>query len=250
MIGLISKSIFVGAGTGFLSGLTGMGGGVILVPVFYLFYAFPIKQAIGTSLSVIVFTAISALLSHAKSGKVDLKIAAIIILFGIVGAQAGALLTCRLPDSAVKTVFLLLVGGLGYKMWFEKESLGTSPFRFCVTSIWKIAAIGFAGGFVSGMGGIGGAVLLVPLLHLCLGVTMNVAIATTLAAVFCNALSGSIGYFGRGFVDFHVAFLVALGSVPAAPFGARLSMKLPQKTLRRIFAGVLILAGISVLVRR
>ena len=117
-------------------------------------------------------------------------------------------------------------------------------------SIWKVSLIGLSGGIVSGMCGVGGAILIVPLLHLFINVPINICIGTTLIPIFFNALSGSIGYLARDLVEFRVGFLMAVGAVIAAPFGAKLSMKTRQKKLRKIFAVVLILGGLSILLKR
>ena len=227
-----------------------MGGGIIYVPVFFFFFGLPIKDAIGTSLLIIVFSSLSALLTHWRGKQVDFQLAWFVVLSGALGAQIGVFITSALPDLYVKVFFIALTALLSARMWLEDKSVSATdrmPYRL---NAWVACLIGLVGGIVSGMGGIGGAIIIVPMMHFLMKVPMHICIGTTLVAVFFNSLSGSIGYLVKDMVGVRIAFIVSCAAVICAPLGARLSMKLAQKRLRRIFALVLIFASAAVLFKR
>lgn len=245
---LIIQGLITGISAGFISGLLGMGGGSILVPAIMLIFNLPMKLAVGTSLFVIVFSALSSLISYFRHNKVYKELTYFIVPTGIIGAQAGAFLASRLSDILVKHIFTLLVAGLGIRMLLQKDSVYLSE----KTSFNNLAAaiIGFIAGFVSGLSGVGGATLIIPLLYLLLKIPMHICIGTAVAAILFNALSGSAGYIIRGLVDFRIGILLAIGSTIAAPLGARLSIKTSAEKLRKIFAIALILSSIAVLLKK
>lgn len=135
-------------------------------------------------------------------------------------------------------------------MWRERntgvEGNGTnfnmSPIRFIL--------IGLAAGIASGMGGVGGAIVLVPLLHMWVGIPMNICIGTTLPVVMFNSLSGVIGYFYRGLVHIQIGIITGVVAVFAALAGTKVSMRTDNKRLRKIFSIVLLIAGMAILVGR
>ncbi len=250
---LLFKSVGIGIMGGFVSGLTGMGGGGIFVPVFYFIFNLPVKNAIGTSLLVIVFSSLSAGISHWKCKTVYFPVAVVVSIFGFAGAQAGAYIVDVLPDVFVKFFFIVLVFSLGMKMWVHSggnlcpENTGDRKIQ---CAWWKVGLIGLVGGIVSAMGGVGGAVFIIPLLHFTAGIPMAYCIGTTLVVVLVNSVSGSIGYYMRNLVEFNPGIFVAAGAVISAPFGAKLSTRLRQKTLRRIFAIILLVAGLLMFFNR
>ena len=245
MMELWFQGILTGIVAGFICGMFGMGGGSLMVPAIIYVFDLPMKQAVGTSLFVIIFSAISALINYIRHSKVYPKLAFFIVPSGILGAQSGAFLASRLSDNVVKYIFVGIIAGLGIRMFFQKENNGQCEKQ----EFNKTAAviIGLLAGFVSGLCGVGGAVLVIPLLYIFLKVPMHTCIGTAVIAILFNAISGATGYIVRGLVDFHIGLMLAIGSVVAAPLGARISINTPREKLRKIFAVVLILSGLSVL---
>lgn len=239
------QGILTGIVAGFICGLFGMGGGSLMVPAIVYVFRLPIKQAIGTSLFVIVFSAISALINYIRHKKVSYKLAFFVIPGGILGALLGSFFTSRISDVLVKYIFVVVIAGLGIRMFFQKEN--SDFYKNENFNKVKAVAIGFLAGFISGVCGVGGAVLIIPLLYIFLKVPMHTCIGTAVIAIFFNALSGVTGYIVRGFVNFHIGLTLAVGSTVAAPFGAKISIRTDREKLRKIFAVVLVLSGISVL---
>ena len=110
--------------------------------------------------------------------------------------------------------------------------------------------LGLIAGTASGLLGIGGALIMLPVMHIFLHVPMNICVGTSLFVVFFNSLSGAFGYIARGETNLKLAILIAVGSVIAAPFGAKLSVKISREKLRKIFAVILVLAGIAILFKK
>ncbi|MCX8082776.1 MAG: sulfite exporter TauE/SafE family protein [bacterium] len=242
------QGILTGLLAGFICGLFGMGGGSLMVPAIVYIFDFPIKQAVGTSLFVIIFSAISALVNYIKHNKVNTKLVFFIVPAGIAGAQAGAFITSRLSDVLVKYIFVLVITGLGIRMFFQKENNDEICKEDAFNKI-KALIIGLLSGFVSGLCGVGGAVLLIPLLYIFLKVPIHTCIGTAVVAILFNAISGATGYMVRGLVDFRTGIMLAIGSTVAAPLGAKISIRTEKEKLRKIFAVVLMLSGIAVLLK-
>ncbi|MCM8789274.1 MAG: sulfite exporter TauE/SafE family protein, partial [Candidatus Omnitrophica bacterium] len=183
----ILESFAAGLIAGFICGLTGMGGGTIYVPVFY-FILGSIKKAIGTSLLVILVSSVSAFFSHMSAGQVNFKAGGFLIISGIIGAQYGSLIIAKLPDIAVKIFFVCLTIFFSLNMWREKPDAVKDCSARIRGSPINFTLIGFIGGLISGMGGIGGAIVLIPLLHLWIGLPIKSCIGTTLSVVMFNSL--------------------------------------------------------------
>ena len=246
---IIIQGIIAGLFAGFICGLFGMGGGSLLVPVIVHIFDLPIKTAIGTSLFIIVFSAFSALFKYTKSQKIDKQLLFLIVPAGIAGAQAGALLTSRLPEVAVKYIFVILVASLGLKMLFHPENKPEDEAKPTENLTAKALAIGLFAGFISGLCGVGGAVLIIPLMYIFLKVPIHTCIGTSLVAILFNSLSGSAGYIARGLVDMRTGLVLAIGSTLGAPLGAKISINISREKLRRAFAIILILSSLSVLLK-
>ncbi|MCD6220946.1 sulfite exporter TauE/SafE family protein, partial [bacterium] len=158
---LFLKGIAGGGIAGFFSGLLGIGSGSIIVPFLYLLFLLPIKVAIGTSLFIIFFSSMSGFLIHLKEKNLDIKLAFLLTIGGVIGAQTGAKLTKLLPDTIVKIVFIVVIVFLGFRLLISKERKYQSDKNGYTLSVWKTFLIGFLGGVVSGLCGVGGAIFLV-----------------------------------------------------------------------------------------
>ncbi|MCM8760121.1 MAG: sulfite exporter TauE/SafE family protein [Candidatus Omnitrophica bacterium] len=237
--------LLTGLVAGFICGLFGMGGGSLMVPAIVYVFDLPMKEAAGTSLFVIIFSAISALINYTRHKKVYPELAFFVVPSGILGAQVGAFLTSRLSDVLVQYIFVLVISALGIRMLFQKEN--DIPYEGNHFNRIVAILIGLLAGFVSGLCGVGGAVLLIPLLYIFLKVPIHTCIGTALIAILFNAVSGSTGYMVRNLVNFRIGLMLAMGSTLAAPVGARISIRIKREKLRKIFAIVLIISGLSIL---
>jgi len=246
---IILKSFLGGGISGFLCGLLGIGGGSIIVPILFFFFSMPIKKAIATSLMVILFSSISGFLTHLKGKNTDFKLALYLIITGVIGAQIGAHLTGILPDMIVKGFFMVFLIGLGIKLLIQKENRNDDGKKYFINPI-KTILIGVVSGFISGLCGVGGAVLLVPLPNLILKIPIKVCIGTSLLVVFFNAISGVFAYAKMGLIDYKIALFFGIAAIITSPIGAKVSLLTPKEKLRKIFAIFLILTPVLLLLRK
>lgn len=255
-----------GAGTGFTSGLLGIGGGAVMVPVIYwliLTMNIPpdiaIRIAFGTSLLVILPTVISGSWRHNKKKAVRWKIALILGSCALVGGLVGATLAAHLPEEVLRLGFGALV--LAIALWM---GLGMTPKlrredREPRENLLLVAACGFPIGIVSGLTGIGGGVLIVAVLVLGLNFPMHIAVGTSVASIILTSLGGIIGYivnglgisglpsYSLGYVNLPTFLCLAATSIPMAQLGARAAHALPAKPLKYIFIAFLIYAGLEMI---
>ncbi len=248
----------LGLFAGFIAGLLGVGGGLILVPALSWLYArqgFPaeynIHLALGTSLASIVLTSLSSLRAHHGHGAVRWEIVRRITPGIALGTLAGALAAAWLPDLGLRVFFTLFLCYAATQMLLDLQPKAQRQLPG-----W--AGMSLAGGvigLVSSWVGIGGGTLSVPFLAWC-KVRFQEAIGTSAAIGLPIALAGTAGYAwaGRavpglpqaslGFVHLPALVAVAVMSVLTAPWGARLTHRLPVARLKRVFAGLLYLLGL------
>ncbi|MGD2064867.1 MAG: sulfite exporter TauE/SafE family protein [Dehalococcoidia bacterium] len=255
-----------GAGTGFTSGLLGIGGGAVVVPVIYwliLTMNIPpdiaIRIAFGTSLLVILPTVISGSWRHNKKKAVRWKIALILGSCALVGGLVGATLAAHLPEKTLRLGFGALV--LAIALWM---GLGMMPKlrredRQPRENLLLVAACGFPIGIVSGLTGIGGGVLIVAVLVLGLNFPMHIAVGTSVASIILTSLGGIVGYvinglgvsglpaYSLGYVNLPIFLCLVATSIPMAQLGARAAHALPAKPLKYIFIAFLIYAGLEMI---
>jgi uncharacterized membrane protein YfcA len=255
-----------GAGTGFVSGLLGIGGGAVMVPVTYWLIlgmdAAPdiaIRIAFGTSLLVILPTVISASWRHSKEKAVRWKTALVLGSCALVGGLVGATLASHLPEKILKAGFGGLV--LAIALWMglgmvPRLRRGDEEPR---ENLWLVAACGFPVGIVSGLTGIGGGVLIVAVLVLALSFPVHTAVGTSVAAIILGSLGGIVGYivnglgvpgllpYSIGYVNVPIWLCLAATSIPVAQLGARAAHALPAKPLMYIFIAFMVYAGLEMI---
>ena len=251
-----------GVGVGFASGLLGVGGSFIMVPViFWLIEAvgFPdvaMKVALGTSLLVVLPTAMSGVWRHNKKHAVLWKAALVLGLCGLAGALAGSTLAAHLPGHVLKIGFGGLLLAVALWMGLGKVLKPASEVNEPKVKSSTLAACGFPVGLISGLAGIGGGMVMVPAMVLALGFPMHVAVGTSTAAILFTSLGGVTGYIVNGigvpgipphsigYINLPVWLCLAATSVPMAQLGARTAHTVPAKQLRYIFVALTIYLGL------
>jgi len=256
---LIVTLILLGLATGFLAGLLGIGGGMIMVPFMTAILSsqgvaseVAIKMAIATSMATIVFTSVSSVRAHQKRGAIrwDLvKGLAPGIVLGSIVASVGVFSV--LKGSALALFFAVFVSFSATQMFLDKKP---APSRSIPGTAGLLGA-GSVVGFLSGLVGAGGGFISVPFMTWC-NVAIHNAVATSAALGFPIALANALGYavsglglthlppYSLGYIWLPGLVVIASCSVMTAPVGAAAAHKLPVKRLKRIFASILfLLAG-------
>ncbi|MBW7902097.1 MAG: sulfite exporter TauE/SafE family protein [Rhodocyclaceae bacterium] len=247
--------LLLGAFAGFMAGLLGLGGGGIMVPILttiFLAEGFArsevVHLALGTSMAAIVFTSISSLRAHHAHGAVLWNVVRGITPGILLGTFGATFLAARAPTMALTLFFAVFMSYVAVQMLLD---IKPKPHRELPGTL-GMSAVGVGIGGVSALVAIGGGTLSVPFMTWC-NVKARHAIGTSAAIGLPIALAGTAGYLingwghpnlppaSFGFVYLPALVLVVVVSMATAPFGARLAHRLPVATLKRVFAGVLML---------
>jgi uncharacterized membrane protein YfcA len=254
--------LLTGIFAGFLAGLLGVGGGLVIVPVLtFIFTAqhFPASHilhiALGTSLASILFTSMSSLRAHHAHGAVSWQVVRGITPGILAGTLLGTVLAAQLSSNFLKGFFVLFVYYVAAQMLLN---IKPRPSRQLPGWGGMFGAGGVIGG-ISSLVGIGGGTLSVPFMTWC-NVKMHQAIGTSAAIGFPIAAAGAVGYVlnglgANGLPEYSLGFIylpalagLVLASVLTAPLGARLAHRLPVPQLKKVFAALLIVLGTRMLV--
>ncbi|MCK9150945.1 sulfite exporter TauE/SafE family protein [Methanobacterium alcaliphilum] len=259
----ITLLIFTGIFVGFATGLLGVGGGFILAPVqFFLLQSLgvspdiAIRTAFGTSLAVIFPTALSGAYGHYNNRYVLVKPAVYMGIAGFVGGTIGAFFTANIPAYILQFLFgiLLIFVSLHFLRFKNIGENNEKILEKRLLLFW-----GFIAGFFSGLLGIGGGVVLVPIFVLLLGFSMLEAVGTSTAVIVITSIGGIISYainglsvsglpaYSIGYINLFQLVILAGFSIPMARIGANTAQKLPEKHLRIIFVGILIFIALKML---
>lgn len=212
----------IGVMGGLLSGLFGIGGGTIIVPALALWLSMPQKLSAGTSVAAILPTAIVGATSYAVQGNVDWMAALLLAIGIIVGAQLGSLLLSKLPVSGIQWGFMGFLAVVIVSLWFvvpqrdDEITLTAAMGAFLVLT-------GFVTGILSGILGVGGGVVVVPVLMFFFGASDLIAKGTSLLMMIPGSISGTIGNFRRQNVDLRAAAFVGIAASVCVPFGSILA---------------------------
>ncbi len=251
---LVIELALLGIGAGFLAGLLGIGGGMVLVPFISYFLAargvgpeLGVKMAIATSMATIMFTSLSSVRAHHKRGAVRWDL----VLTLAPGIVAGALLASAGVFSLIKGTWLAIFFGLfvAFSATQMFRNRKPQPSRQMPGTAGRFAA-GGAIGFLSGLVGAGGGFISVPFMVWC-NVAMHNAVATSAALGFPIAVANVAGYVvagtglqglppgSLGFLWLPALAIIAVCSVLTAPVGARVAHALPVDKLKKVFAVIL-----------
>lgn len=235
-----------GFAAGLFAGAFGVGGGMITTPAARLLLGYPGLVAVGTSLFVVVLTAAVALWAHLRMGQVDLSVVPTIVGWGMLAAIAGAGLATALGHSVVLLAVagLLVVTSASFLRKPADPQVAQEPAEGLERDVWPLRLTGVCAGLLSGLLGIGGGIVIVPILARHFGYPMKKAIGTSLAVVIGLALPGAIAHQLLGNVDVSLAVGLAAGSVPGALLGAWLTSIAADKTVRTGFGVFLALTGV------
>lgn len=243
------KAVLVGLAGGVTSGLLGVGGGIVLVPMLTRFLGLDQKRAQATSLTILVFTALAAAITYGAAAAVDLRLAALLALGSIPGVRVGALASSRVPAATLRRGFGILALVVGVRLllvhlpetaWFALPGVAGMALE---------VAVGFGVGWLAGMLGVGGGVILVPILTLLFGVPQHEAQGVSLFMIVPTAIVGAWTQLRLGAVERRLVPPIAIASVLAAVAAAALANQLPAPLLRRLFGLLLLFIGARMALR-
>jgi len=260
--------MIAGAGAGFASGMLGVGGCFIMVPVqFWVLTSMGVEPTLatrisfGTALAVALPTAINAACGHRRRGVVDSRAALLLGASGLVGAFFGGMVAAHAPGTLLRIVFglVIIAAALRMAVGSDPEAVGCigggcpdgggveNGFGLAARSDSCYLLLGLPLGLLCGLIGIGGGVIMVPVLSMAMGFGMHRAVGTSTAAIILTSSGGVLSYIFNGlgvsglpahsigYVNLLQVALLAGTSMPAAWVGVRVAHLLPADRLRTIF---------------
>lgn len=249
---------------GVIGTLIGAGGGFIHVPVLIIFYGFSPQHAIGTSMAVVMLNAISGTFAYIAQKRIDYEIGIKFAVAAGPGVFIGALLSQFFSVGSFSIIFSLLLMILSYYLFSGKEFsvVRTKVVQAPKTRYLKDAtgeefsyapdmSVGFSAsvliGKFSGLFGIGGGIIHVPLMYSVLGIPVHIATATSHFILAITSFLGFIVFVGLGYVDLDYAVLLGIGTIIGASCGARLSLKTHPSVIKKVIALCLFLLALRLL---
>lgn len=256
--------ITIGLLAGFLAGLLGIGGGTILVPGLLAIFShahipeqLQMHMATSTALTSIIFTSLIAVYHQQRSFSINWFLFRQLVPGLIIGIVSGALIALLLSTHALKLLFSLFLFSVAFKLYFHRSKIIKK--EIIVLNTLKKWTIGFFIGIISGLLGIGGGAIAVPV-FLRLGLSTHHAIATSSACVLLLAIIGAITFTftglhannlplgSVGFVYWPAVLGISIGSIAVVPLGTGLGKRISGYALRRFFSLFLVILGISLLI--
>ncbi len=245
-------TVLSGSLVGFSLGLIGGGGSILAVPLLLYVVGVPDPHvAIGTSALAVAANAFANLAQHARAGTVKWPCAATFAASGVLGALAGSTLGKSVEGESLLFLFALVMVAVAASMLRGRGDEGDPGVRIDRRIAFRLVAIGFLTGAVSGFFGIGGGFLIVPGIMLGSGMAVLNAIGSSLFSVGAFGLTTAANYALSGLVDWTVAALFVAGGVLGGFLGMKAAMRLSTRkgALTRIFAGVLLAVAAYMLYR-
>ncbi|MDD5959640.1 MAG: sulfite exporter TauE/SafE family protein [Methanobrevibacter wolinii] len=249
---------------GLASGLLGIGGGFLMVPLQYFALSYAgvnpdigFKVALGTSLACIIPTALSGAYIHNKKSDINiLKPGIVFGIFGAIGGFIGGKVAVLLPSRVLELAIGIILILIAINVFIERDNSKKEPklkLNFTYGAIFGIFI-----GFCAGLFGIGGGVILMPILMSLFGFSLIEAIATSTIFIPFTSIGGTISYiisglnmkvlpYSIGYVNLINFFIIILFSIPMARFGAKIAYKIDEKKLKIIYAAVLIIISFKLL---
>lgn len=270
--------IALGALTGILSGLFGVGGGFLTTPLLIIFYGIPPTVAAASASTQVTGASVSGVLAHAKRGGVDYRLGAVTVVGGLIGAGIGALLFRFLRsvgqiDVVINALYVILLGSIGALMMREAVQTirGTAakqvrrrkhhPLVAALPWRWRFyrsglyisplapLILGVLVGILTMLMGVGGGFILVPAMLYILGMSANVVVGTSLFNIlFVTIVTTMMHSLTTKAVDIVLVGLLLIGSVTGAQLGTQWAAKLKPEWLRFALAAIVLVIAIRIFI--
>ena len=268
---LVEFVLLIGAGSlgaGFLGSLTGLGGGVVLVPLLTLVFGIDIRYAIGASLISVIATSSGAAAAYVKEGYTNLRVGMFLEIATTIGALGGAFLAARAPTSWIAVVFGVVLIHSAYLSSRTQRSEATAatsdawairlrldgsyptpsgPRAYHVSGVPAGFGLMFGAGALSGLLGIGSGAVKVLAMDQAMHLPFKVSTTTSNFMIGVTAAASSGVYLNRGYVDPGLAMPVMLGVLLGSLAGTRVLARARTRPLRIIFSLVLLLLGVEMI---
>lgn len=254
-LGILAASLLAGL----VGSLFGLGGGIIIIPALTLVFGLPIKEVIGASLIGVIAASTGAATRYVGEGMVNVRLGMVLEPATTLGSVVGALLAVYLDQHILAAAFAAILVYASIYMYRSPQAHVDEPER-CVESLsstfqdpltgecvsYRVRNLGrgllasFGAGSMSGMLGVGGGIVKVPVMNVWMGVPMRAAAATSNFMIGVTALAGAAVLYANGLISPVLAAVVAVGVFAGASMGPRISRRTAGTSLRRAFAVVML----------
>jgi uncharacterized protein len=242
----VLRLIAIGLAAGLFGAILGVGGGIIVVPLLAYLFHYDARQAAGTSMGAIAFTATFGAILYAIQGHQHPAEAALVGIPAGFGVLVGTAVQQRLPLRLLSLLFAALVLVVGLRLlepgWFGFQEVQHRSWWVYALAI----AIGCTGGVLAGLFGIGGGILLVPTFVLLLTLSQLDAAATSLLAMLPATYLGAWRQLRYGNLVPRASVAIGLASVAGVAGGIAIAERVPEGSLRRIFGGFLLVTAAQI----
>jgi uncharacterized protein len=229
----------VGILAGFLAGLFGVGGGILIVPGLVLAVGMSQRLAHGTSLAAVLPISVASVITYVAHDNVDWPVAAWLTVGAVGGAVIGTRLLVVLPVRTITVLFIGLTVVSAVRLFIDVDADGRAALT--VLGVVELVVVGLAAGILAGLLGVGGGIIVVPAMILLLGIDPTIAKGTSAAMIIPTALLGTWRNRKSANADLRVAAVVGVAGIVTAALGAVLSDRMDDDLSNVLFA-VLLLA--------
>jgi uncharacterized membrane protein YfcA len=261
---MILAILAIAFGVGLVGSMLGLGGGVLIIPILTIFLGVPIKTAIGTSIISVIATSSAAGAVYVSHGMTHTRLGMVLEVATTLGALAGGITAVLISPRWLEGIFGLVLLYVVYSMQRlpSGEGIGqptgtleasyldpltSQQVTYGVRHLPFGLGASFLAGNVSGLLGIGGGIIKVPIMTLIMGIPLKAAVATSNFMIGVTAATSAVIYYARGYVDPQIAVPTALGVLLGAQLGSRLGSRARSVTLRRLFQVLLAIFAVQML---
>jgi uncharacterized membrane protein YfcA len=237
--------LVVGLGAGFLSGVFGVGGGILVVPGLMMFVRMEQRRAHGTSLAAVLPIAVASLVTYWAHDHVDWPVALWLSIGALAGAFVGASLLAIISKRNLALVFAIVLAIVGIRLFFTVSGDGRGEITVIIALAYVL--LGLVTGALSGLLGIGGGAIMVPIMAVLFGIPSVIAKGTSLAVIIPTALMGTVRNRSNANVDMTAAVVVGVTGVVMAVVGAWVSARMSDAVSNALFAVLLIAVAVRML---
>jgi uncharacterized membrane protein YfcA len=235
----------VGIAAGFLAGLFGVGGGLLIVPGLVLAAGMDQRLAHGTSLAAVLPISVASGVTYAAHGNVDWPAALWLSVGAVAGAVIGTRLLHVLPHRTLVIVFSVVVLASAVRLFIATDADGRGALS--APGVLALVAVGLAAGVLAGLLGVGGGIIMIPAMILLFGITPVVAKGTSAAVIVPTAVMGTWRNRSRGNVDLRAALIVGGAGIVTAALGGTLADKMSDELSNILFASLLLVVAARLL---
>jgi len=238
----------IGLAAGFLSGLFGVGGGILIVPALVLILGFPQKLATGTSLVAIAPISLVGVVSYLVQGNVDWLVGGCIAVGMVAGGALGSWLLHRLHTTVIAWIFIVVILGVAIRMFFEDPARGI-PDALEVWEYFALLGFGVVAGVLSGLVGVGGGIIIVPSLIVFFGIGDLVAKGASLVAMIPNAVTTSVQNLRRRNADLAAGLTIGVAGSGTSVLGSLCAAWVDPRTGSILFGIFLLIVSAQLIWR-